>query len=135
MCTKICKSCGIEKPISEYHKQKRGKHGVTSKCKLCKNFQIRGCYHKDIDKAREKARVKKLKKPWYSRFNNYWSARGKDTRIESERDAMEEFYKNCPEGYEVDHIKPLSKGGTHTLDNVQYLTTLENKLKGDYYND
>ncbi|MDV7390053.1 HNH endonuclease signature motif containing protein, partial [Arthrospira platensis SPKY1] len=90
---------------------------------------------KDIDKSREKGRAKKIKKPWYSRFNNYWSVRGKDTRIESERDAMEEFYKNCPEGYEVDHIKPLSKGGTHTLDNVQYLTIIENKLKGDYYNE
>lgn len=44
--------------------------------------------------------------------------------------AMTEFIKNCPAGYHVDHIVPLSKGGTHTLDNLQYLCAKLNTQKG-----
>lgn len=40
-----------------------------------------------------------------------------------------EFYQNCPEGYEVDHIIPLSKGGAHIISNLQYLTKEENREK------
>jgi len=41
------------------------------------------------------------------------------------------FYRNCPKGYEVDHIVPLSKGGTHTLSNLQYLRPDQNRKKAD----
>ena len=40
------------------------------------------------------------------------------------------FYKNCPKGYEVDHIYPISKGGKHRLNNLQYLTKSDNCSKG-----
>ena len=36
--------------------------------------------------------------------------------------AMQQFYKNSPLGYEVDHKIPISKGGLHSLENLQYLT-------------
>ena len=41
------------------------------------------------------------------------------------------FYLNRPEGYEVDHIIPLSKGGRHHEDNLQYLLREENRSKGN----
>lgn len=41
------------------------------------------------------------------------------------------IFKYCPEGYEVDHIIPVSKGGLHHQDNFQYLTSLENKRKSN----
>lgn len=44
--------------------------------------------------------------------------------------AINEFYINCPPGHEVDHIIPISKGGLHTLENLQYLTISENRSKG-----
>ncbi len=40
-----------------------------------------------------------------------------------------EFYKNCPQDHEVDHILPLSKGGLHCMSNLQYLTRSENRSK------
>lgn len=33
--TKICNKCGVEKEITEYHKQPNGKFGVGTRCKLC----------------------------------------------------------------------------------------------------
>jgi|TARA_B110000908_G_C9870492_1_gene278135 5-methylcytosine-specific restriction endonuclease McrA len=44
---------------------------------------------------------------------------------------IKEIYLNCPKDFEVDHIIPLSRGGLHHQDNLQYLTPLENKRKGN----
>lgn len=49
---------------------------------------------------------------------------------EEDRILIGTFYRNCPEGYEVDHIIPLARGGKHKLENLQYLTHTENMQKG-----
>ena len=36
MISKVCTKCEIDKSLSDYHKQKSGKCGVASVCKLCK---------------------------------------------------------------------------------------------------
>ena len=46
-----------------------------------------------------------------------------------EKRLINRFYRNCPQGYEVDHIIPISKGGMHRLSNLQYLTRAENQAK------
>lgn len=38
-------------------------------------------------------------------------------------------YSEVPEGYEVDHIVPLSQGGSDTPDNMQLLTVEQHRLK------
>lgn len=50
---------------------------------------------------------------------------------DADKEKIKEIYKNCPIGYEVDHIVPLSKGGLHHEDNLQYLTITENRTKGN----
>ena len=58
----------------------------------------------------------------------YYESACKDLTSE-ERKLIGDFYKNCPSGYEVDHIIPVSKGGKHKLSNLQYLTKENNRKK------
>jgi hypothetical protein len=44
--------------------------------------------------------------------------------------AISDFYRRCPDGWHVDHILPLSRGGAHTLSNLQYLDSFDNLSKG-----
>lgn len=56
----------------------------------------------------------------------------KQASWEFEREQIREFYRNCPEGYEVDHIIPLRHplvSGLHCIANLQYLPRLENRRK------
>ena len=51
--TKKCTKCGIEKEISEFHKQKSGKHGRRNVCKLCRTK----FYYENVDEILKKNRV------------------------------------------------------------------------------
>lgn len=54
---------------------------------------------------------------------------------DADRSAIRAFYDACPAGYEVDHIKPLNKGGLHEISNLQYLTRSENRAKGNRWEE
>ena len=50
------------------------------------------------------------------------------------RDLINAIYELCPEGWHVDHIVPLSRGGLHVPTNLQYLTPEDNMKKGTSLN-
>ena len=57
-----------------------------------------------------------------------------NTKVKRNSSAKKEFlrehgYKKVPSGYDVDHIKPLFKGGTDTPDNMQLITKSQHKIK------
>jgi len=68
------------------------------------------------------------------RWARYIAKRNNQTPVNEDIKALQEFYKTCPDGFEVDHIIPISKGGLHTLSNLQYLTPTENKQKSNKLN-
>lgn len=71
-----------------------------------------------------------------SQTAKYRAHKLKATPIWADLKAIEEFYKNCPEGYEVDHIIPLRGKlvtGLHVLENLQYLSISENRKKSNKY--
>lgn len=43
---KVCSKCGVEKELSEFHKDKSKKDGVATQCKLCKNA-VKNVYRKN----------------------------------------------------------------------------------------
>ena len=64
-------------------------------------------------------------------WQRYMAKRKNQTPADVDIKALQQFYLNCPDGYEVDHIIPVSKGGLHTLVNLQYLTISENRRKSN----
>ena len=134
---KLCRGCNRELPFSEYHKDRANSSiGINSICKSCVSTEQIGGYarynlshKKSYEKhaAEIKARQQLYKgqrslrvPPWY----------------EEQRKEIEQFYFNCPEGLQVDHIIPL-KGtlvsGLHVIQNLQYLPIKDNLSKGNKY--
>lgn len=54
--TQVCKCCGVEKALTEYHKEKTCKLGVQTQCKLCLNARRAAKYkaNHETEKARHK---------------------------------------------------------------------------------
>jgi len=84
--------------------------------------------------------IKKLRKlPTLKQYSNsrfkaakYRASKKKYIPIWSETSEIKTFYRNCPKGYDVDHIFPLqgvATRGLHVLRNLQYLESVENKKK------
>ncbi len=56
----------------------------------------------------------------------------KQRTFPEQKNAIEEFYHNCPRGYHVDHVIPLTHrlvSGLHVLANLQYLPASDNVKK------
>lgn len=64
-------------------------------------------------------------------WQRYMAKRKNQTPENVDIQALQKFYLNCPKGYEVDHKIPISKGGLHCLENLQYLTISENRKKSN----
>ena len=116
--TRICTECNRENSRKRYDPEKR---------KL----------RKDVSpNARENSKRWYDKNPKKALANTRYqqASRLKRTPKWSEKDLIQQFYENCPDGYEVDHILPLQGkfvSGLHVLNNLQYLTSTENKSKGN----
>jgi hypothetical protein len=108
---KLCKTCGKETPRPVY---------CSDECNPKRKLHLT---------SEEKHRL------YRARMNESWARymakRKNQTPKDADIKAIQQFYANCPEGYEVDHIIPLSKGGLHTLENLQYLTISENRKKSN----
>lgn len=122
-----CKQC-IRKRTTEnpiYAEQHSRHNKIRYQENLEYNREWRGNYyyeHKEDYKANNaKRRAQKLNAtPKWANLNE-----------------IKEFYLQCPQGYEVDHIIPLQGdivSGLHVLNNLQYLTVSDNRSKSNKFN-
>lgn len=45
--TRICHTCGLDKPWSEFHRHSQGTNGYTSRCKNCVQKEVKGRHDAD----------------------------------------------------------------------------------------
>jgi len=101
-----------------------GKDTDSSRAKYCstKCFGLARRLPDDVKRAKNAATQAKYRA-------KYGYLRAHDPFADTEK--IKAIYANCPEGHEVDHIIPLSKGGKHHENNLQYLTVGENRRKSN----
>lgn len=60
--SKICDTCKVEKPLSEYYKSYKYLSGVRNKCKACFCRETRGNHRKRYPYDKARMRIKKAKR-------------------------------------------------------------------------
>jgi hypothetical protein len=137
---KKCQEFGIKKPKNLENENKERK--IEKKCLHCDSiflvvpsrfegkWEIKFCSHKCSSDNRYLGKYHKRKM-----LNAVAAKRRANMRnslvelTEDEKMCIMNMYLNCAKGYEVDHIIPISKGGKHHPNNLQYLTITENRRK------
>lgn len=70
-------------------------------------------------------------------INHLRAVRKKQTPVWADKQAIKDFYLECPPHKHVDHIIPLRGklvSGLHVHTNLQYLTKRKNLSKSSYFN-
>lgn len=79
-------------------------------------------YKKPIEETKARKKQEKAKRRARKRLATTETANKKLLKL---------IYQHVPEGYQVDHIIPITKGGLHHEDNLQYLPAIENMRKSN----
>jgi hypothetical protein len=145
-----CKRCGCEERVTstracpqcqnEYMARRREQLGDAGR-KVATEWRKKWkAKNPGKDTAVAAARRSRLRE-WIREYGRMYSAkRGKHRETATpewaDREAIAEFYANCPPGFHVDHIVPLRGkivSGLHVLNNLQYLPPEENKKKANLF--
>lgn len=120
----LCTNCMEVFNLEEGYVNKSRNSGVSSFCKNCHSIKMKQHYSENKDYYKNKRTV-------------YYLRVVEQTPKWADLDKIREIYKNCPEGYHVDHILPLRGklvSGLHVETNLQYLTIAENLQKSNKTN-
>lgn len=117
-----------------------------------KRLRLRAAYNRWLAKPGNKEKKYKSDRKYAAAGHKKWRENNKDkTRLKSaneravrlqrlplwaDKEAIKNFYLNCPLGHHVDHIIPLrgkTVSGLHILENLQYLPAKENISKGNKF--
>ena len=62
---KVCKKCGVEKPLLDYEKYTAGKGGIRNICRECETTRRRNWKRKNADRINEGRRERTANDPEY----------------------------------------------------------------------
>ena len=113
---KKCKICSIEKPLSEFHKDKGLKDGYNSKCKSCRNE-----YQKQYWTKRTKTQIQKRKSYKIQHYK---------TNSKSIKQYNKQYNKDNP-----DRIKEYTKQYYSIESNKQHHLKYAQKYSKEYFKD
>lgn len=148
---KKCSKCSEIKSFESFSKDKYAPDGYKYECKDCVKARTSASEYKEKWSEYNKARYaenlehnREVRRNYYYEHKEQWKAYTGNRRARllqatppwAELDEITQFYLNCPEGYEVDHIHPLRGEnicGLHVLKNLQYLTAEANRSKGNKF--
>ena len=122
---------------AKFNNRGRRRHGKPpNDCLVCgnktANAKAKYCSRKCSSDSRKKHyTAEEIKIARRATFAKYSANKKSQTPPDADLVLIKEIYTNCPKGMEVDHIIPISLGGVHHQDNLQYLTPEENKRKGN----
>ena len=114
-----CKQCGTEKLF---------KYTSTNQYCSHKCAQQASIVPKDEEHYKRKRAI--ANEAW----QRYHAKQRAQTPDDADLKLIQQIYENCPPGHEVDHIVPISKGGLHHQDNLQYLPWQTNRRKSNKLN-
>jgi 5-methylcytosine-specific restriction endonuclease McrA len=128
-----CSTCKEYKPTTEYSPTSQGKYKLYASCKACKNTRVKAgytpgknkhLYAKDPDKfivATRNNQAKRLGIPGVITLEYWLSIKTKC------------YYCGTTEyPLQVDHVVPLSKGGTNEESNIVAACEFCNRAKNDH---
>jgi len=113
---RYCAGCDNVISFDNFHKNQANRQGINSQCKNCQYAQT--------------------KKTQPARSAEYRASIELKTVSWANLEAIKEFYRNCPEGMQVDHVVPLNGknvSGLHVLENLQYLAKKDNLSKSNRF--
>jgi hypothetical protein len=124
-------TCCTDCPDAAERKRQRMVEEGTEEVLEEQRVYSRERYWADPDKQRKRQRVRRAAGVTSAKSHRL---RTPPWQTAEEEAAIDEFYANCPEGEEVDHIVRIDHrgrlvGGLHVLRNLQYLTPRQNTLK------
>jgi 5-methylcytosine-specific restriction endonuclease McrA len=159
---KICNKCQVSKELINYRRKIKLTGRLVAICKACESLQYKEKNTNPERRAHHRARNEKYRE-WYRAYHKSPIGRQKAKEMRQKPEhrrlrialeakrranqikrtppwadlkAINDFYKNCPDGMQVDHIIPLqgkTVSGFHILENLQYLTPTENFKKNNKF--
>lgn len=155
---KKCSRCGVEKATTEFYKDKRTRSGLQSECKQCHtndrlkwraentdeaNRRLRDWRKANPEKRRAQEARYRAAHPEYipakhgARRLRVASGNFSKTDLEYVKNSqwfggLLCYYCGCniDDGYHVEHVHPLSRGGTNTVNNIVLACPSCNLSKG-----
>ena len=131
---KRCSKCLSIKALNEFNGSTKEPDGIRSECRHCEST-----YYKV-----NKEKISIVKNQHYIKNKSVYiaaAAKRRATKLQAtpkwaDLEAIKEIYKNCPEGFHVDHVIPLQGElvcGLHVHKNLKPIPAAENLAKSNKY--